>query len=298
MPFLLGYGLPSSLTPQRIKKVLGFARSQEREFEAALDHNAAYVWTQYEAGSDFYQSIHRLLRTSDGREAYTKAKHIFERDKPKRFGRADFFGRLTTDCLQAVLDQESFASVGSIGRNDVGNAQLCTELLARAMAWKYLAEFVWALSAGSKLGDTIVDVIQEHPEVAPFLEEVQAGLVPINDPTEQPRENPLPEQDGEVAVLVENVGEIVTSLDARHLDSTILGDLSDAVERLITIANSRESRHHVTKCLQSRLSRWQETYSDALAATPELEARVSALEIRVAVPRRQSGLARRDPRSL
>ena len=278
MPYFLGYGLPSSLTPERIKKVLSFARSQEREFEGALDENAAFVLSQNDPGHDFYRRIHILLRTETGRDAYARAKHSFEGTKLKRSGRADFFGRLARNCLQEVFDQEVLAEVLENQPEDVGNAQHCRELLARESAWEYLAEFVWALSAGSKTGDSIVDVVREYPEVTPFLEEVQEGLVSIDETAEESAENPLPEEDGEAATLVEKIGNIVGLLDAGHLEATVLGDLDDAVGRLISIAASRENRRHNAQWFQSHLSSWREKHSDAIAIAPEVEDRLAALE--------------------
>ena len=88
MTWLPGYGLPSTLTPERIKDVLKFTKNQERELRTALDCVSAPVWTRTAPSDDFYRRLHDLLRTADGRETYEQARQTFEENKPEWSGLA------------------------------------------------------------------------------------------------------------------------------------------------------------------------------------------------------------------
>ena len=285
MIYRLGYGLPLSMTPERIKKVLGFARSQEREFQTALDRDAASAWAQTGPDDDLYQRLHSLLLTAYGREAFGKARHTFEKIKPKWSRRADFFGRLAEDCLQGALVQEEFTAILDDKPQSVANPQRhhghCKEALARAKAWEKLAEYVWALSAGSKVGDGIIDLLNKHPEVAPFLEEVRAGLVSIDHPSEGSVEEPLPEEDGEAAKLVNDIREIIATLDVEHLEPEVLNGLHRAVRRLTAVAEARKGERRDTERLQLRFSAWRKLHSEALSNASELEDRLVLLNAQV-----------------
>ena len=46
MIYLMGDGLPSTLTPERIRDVLGLAKSHERALKSALDADASPAWTE------------------------------------------------------------------------------------------------------------------------------------------------------------------------------------------------------------------------------------------------------------
>lgn len=45
MIYLIGDGLPSTLTPERIKDVPGLAKSHERALKSTLDASASPAWT-------------------------------------------------------------------------------------------------------------------------------------------------------------------------------------------------------------------------------------------------------------
>ena len=285
MTWLPGYGLPSTLTPERIKDVLKFAKNQERELQTALDCVAAPVWTRTAPGDDFYRRLHGMLRTADGRETYEKARRSFEGNKRAWSGRADFFGCLVDACLREALDPNELAVIlrgepqhAAIPQRLLDN---CRKALARANAWEHLAEFVWASSARLKIGNDIIDALNAYPEVAPFLEEVRAGLVPRDEPPEEPVGEPTSEKDGEAAALVDDVRKAAEDLDAKRLEPSAVGTLDRAVARLVVIAKVREDRREASERLRLRFKDWRESHSEALADASELENRLAALDVQI-----------------
>lgn len=281
MKCLLGNGLPLSLTPERVKEVLRFVKSQEREFREALDHSKHPVWTRNKSGRGFYECIHKLLRTKDGREAYDKARVDFERNKPKRSERANIFRLLANDCVKKISDQEALAAILDDDRGGVEKEQDVKELFAREGAWGYMAEFIWALSIRDNIGDSIVSAIQEYPELLSFLKEVQAGLDFTKESETESVENPPPGEDEEATILVESIKEFIASLDPERLEPAALDDLDHAVQRLRMIADSREGRRHHIQHLQEYLSSWRESHSEAIAITPGIENHLIELEARL-----------------
>ena len=277
MTYRLGNGLPSTLTPERIKDVLKFAPSQEREFRELLDRDDDPAWTQTGQSNDFYSCLHGLLRTENGRNAYEKARNTFEGSKLKRSGRADFFRRLGNSCLQETLDpDEHDATQAGKSHPDV------METLARANAWERLAEFAWVLGIRSGSGDDIIEALDAHPGIASYLEEVRAGLVPIDDSLKEPASvKEASAEEGEAGKLVDRIKGITADLDAEHLDLAALDDLRGSVDRLIAITKARENQRYETEFQQSRILDWRERHAEALADAMGLDDRLTAFDARV-----------------
>ena len=270
----LGRGLPSTLTPERIKDVLKFSTRHEREFKAELDRDDAPDWVRSDPGADFYNRIYGLLRTAAGREAYEKARRAFEGAKSKRSGRADFFRRLEDACLRETLGQDEY-DVFQTGKPFAA----VIEALARSNAWNRLAEFSWASAVRRARGDNdakagVDEALEAYPDIAPYLEEVQEGLAAVDGSEEDPNEDAVAEHIGRIK-------EIAAGLDPEYLDRATLNDLRSSADGLIAIAEARESRRRDTERLRSRLQGWREDRSETLAAEPKLNAILTKLEARI-----------------
>ena len=82
--------------------------------------------------------------------------------------------------------------------------------------------------------------------------------------TEQIMEEPLPEKDGEAALLIQDIRKLAASLSDKHLESSTIDMLNRAVDRLVVIAELRKGKIEAALQLQSRLQAWQESHSGAL----------------------------------
>ena len=274
MSCLLGDGLPSTVTSERIKEILGFRRSQEREFREALDSAEAPVGSQ----DDLYRHLHGLLRTASGRETYGEARRLFEDAKSKRLQRADFFLRLRDACLREAKERSEFDTIPDDQPGSVATLDRCQKAFAQSNAWERLAEFVWASSVEREIGDDIVDTMKTYPEVAPFLEEVRKGLVLANGPSAPPSEIPL--ADSDAAWLVDRIKRAVASLDAERLESATLDSLKKDILHLSEIVEAFASRRRDIERVRSRLSAWLGSHSELLVIAPGLEDRLAMIETR------------------
>ena len=274
MSYLIGDGLPSTLTPGRIKGVLQFAKTQERAFADALERVPSSGWKKTEPSGDFYTRLHVLLSTSEGRTTYESAKKIFEGEKRKRYGRADLPGRLIKVCLESAPSSTEPGFDHLISRP---NRDDYRSALAQTGKWDLLAEFVWAQSVTLDSGDYLLDALERHPETATFLEDVRAGLRLVSNRSEEP--NPTDDKEGtEATALVEKIKERVSTLNAGRMDLELLQTLDQHVGRLIKIAEAREAQRRNIEQLRSRISAWREAYSEALADAQELATALGKLE--------------------
>lgn len=291
--YLLGYGLPTTLSPERIKDVLDLARSHTRELVQALDRDAAPAWKRTDPDADFYARLQELIRTADGRKAYEKAKRDFESAKPKRSGRADLIRRLGKDCYRRVLDPSQVDS-GKRGElspdvkekyaeeNAWGHLAEFEEKFVEAGAWEFFAELLWAEGVlQSGIGDGIVKALDEFPDLAPYLEEVQAGLVPVDDPLEESE----PEEEA-VETLVADFKKTAADIEVKNLDFAALEKLSRLTSILIVTAKAQKNkaekqRRDEADRLRERISDWRQRHVAALIDAPELNERLAALDRRI-----------------
>jgi len=263
-----GDGLPSTVTAERIKNVLGLARSHERSLRAALDATASPAWTGTDSHDDLYERLRALLTTAEGQKAYEEARFVFEEGKAKRLGRADFLVRLVKSCWKEVLGQPEVMGYAHYSDQDL------IERLAQDNAWGRLAEVAWA--AGLMSGDSshVVDVIDAYPEARPYLEDVQAGLMRIED-DEEPS---LPEEDGEAGERIGHIRQVAESLDADHLKEQELLSLVRAARRLVEIARARNIRDRDISLQRAQIEDWKTRHMETVAGTAPVEEALRVLE--------------------
>ncbi len=281
MKYLPGYGLPSTLTPGRIREVLGFAKSHEREFEAALD--AVVVARPRAAGGEpdreLYERLHRLLRSAEGRAIYGRAREKFE-SKRKRSGRADLFLRLIDSCLSTALDADEGKAVKARMSAGATFTDICKPL-ALASAWERLAEFAWALAINTNSRGGLIDALDSWPDAAPFLKDVRVGVVPHDKPEEELE--PPPEKEGEATSLIVGIKTAAAALDTRFLDSPTIDPLVQAVGRLLEISRARARAATATLTqLQGWLDERSDVVDDILLSDSALDSRMTALKRRAA----------------
>ena len=259
------------MTAARIKAVLGLAKSHERALTTALDAKASLTWTGTTPEGDLYERLRTLLGTIKGRNAYEKARSDFEKIKTKRIRRADFFSRLVESCRKEALGQSGAGGYGCSYDGDL------IELFAEGNAWARLAEVIWAESV--MIGDTehFLDVIADYPELRPYLEEVQAGLIQAEDDEDAP----IPENEGETAELADHIRRIAENLDVEHLDEREMRTLSIAGLRLANIAKARNIRDHDISLQRAQVEEWETRHADAISGADMVADALAVLKVRV-----------------
>ncbi len=274
MSYLLGDGLPSTLTPGRLKEVLQFAKTQERAFAEALEHVSSSTWKKTVSTGDFYTRLHVLLSTAEGRTNYESAKEVFERGKRKRHGRADLPRRLRKACLGNAQNSTELGVDHLISRpnaDDYGSA------LAQTGKWDRFAEFVWAQSVLFDSADYLLDALERHPDAETFLKDVRAGLHFDSDRSEE--QHPTDDNERiEATALIEKIQARAATLSAGRLEPDLLQTLGQHVGQLIKIAESREAQRRNIQQQKSRISAWRESYSEVLADAQELATTFGRLE--------------------
>ena len=260
-----GNGLPSTVTPDRIKDVLEFANSQQREFEEALDECDHPDWRKSrESGHDFYSRIHGLLGTVAGRKAYENARSVFESAKRRRGGRADFFLRLAVDYAREVLSSDELEEFRSGGSSDVIN-----RVLAESTSLERLDEFIWATGILKDLrgGGGEADNTDDVPKDYPVVKDVKAKSV---------SETEVKSEVSEVSQDVDYIRKCANDLDSEALDLAALKNIRDRADRLIASAEAQKDAHR--KRQGSRLKDWRNQHSGALVDAGRLEAVLTKIE--------------------
>ena len=279
--YRLGEGLPSGITPGRIKSILAFVKSQEREFEDALNQTGGPVWKNIPLDKEFCERIQYLLISDAGRAAYIKAKNRFEQNKPKRKGRADFFHRLKQDCLKSLSQRDQTPSDGDTANNSNGEPLDSYLVFIRNNAWQLMAEYVWAQCVESGLGDDIANALKQHPQLSQFLSEVEVKpeINPESNTTDSKETNDhlVGELPGEVERLVKNITKDVRSIEPTSLDSELLVKIISRINRLAAISETRQAKMRAANVLKSRIAEWQESLSEGISKAPELAERIAAL---------------------
>ena len=261
-------------------------KSQEREFEDALNQTGGSVWKDIPLDKEFYERIQCLLISDAGRAAYIKAKNRFEQNKPKRKGRADFFHRLKQDCLKSLSQRDQMPSDGDIVNNPNGEPPDSYLVFVRNNAWELMAEYVWAQCVESGLGDDIANALKQHPQLSQFLSEVDINpdINPESNITDSKKTNEhlVEELPGEVERLVKNITKDVRSLEPTRLDSGLLARITSRISRLAVISEIRQAKMRTANVLKSRIAEWQENHSEGISNAPELAERIAALTSAVA----------------
>ena len=269
--YLLGDGVPSSITPARIKSILRLAKTQERAFEDALDRCAGLIWTNNLTDHGFYERIRNLLGSESGRNAYSMAQRKFEENKPKRVGRVDFFARLKQDCTDSLSNHDIHpldgADVGE-NNNDIGFPY---SAFAQNNNWQQMAEYIWAQCVITKSSDEIAIAINKYPELDEFLSAVKTVPIYTKDNSKKSEDKPTTEESGEVERLVALTEEAVGSIEPASLNLDLLTKIYDAIGRLISISEMREVNSQFIDSVKSRVLNWQERHSEEISNAPELE---------------------------
>ena len=270
MTYRMGDGLPSTLTAERIKAVLGLVKSHECALKAVLDADASRARIETDSDGDLYQRLRALLATNKGRDAYEKARSTFEEAKSKRFGRANFLDRLVESCRQEVLGQSGAREYGDLSDRDLIGR------LSEENAWTRLAELVWARSLMDGGAIAVLDAMAAYPEVRPYLEEVHAGLRQAEDDGEAP----LPEEEGEAAAAADRIRRIAERLDASHLNEGDLLALSKAALHLVDIAKAQSIRDRDVSLHRAQVEDWETRHTEAIAGVVVTGA-LAALKARI-----------------
>lgn len=266
----LGNGLPSTLTPARIKAVLALAKSHERILKESLDGDSSPAWTATESDGDFYERLRALIATVEGRTSYEKARSDFENQKAKLAGRADFFRRLMKDCLKEASRNSKATDDGNDFERDP------IQRLVAASAWARVGEALWAESLIFGDAERLHDALSRYPELLPYLEEVQAGLTK----QESDEFEFASEEEGEASELVDRMRRVAEDLDSDRLNERELQGLSFDSWRLAEIAKARGLQKRVRSSLITQVGDWEEKHAehrsaDAIAnALTELKMRI------------------------
>lgn len=264
----LGNGLPSTLTPERIRGVLKFAKSQEKEFREILDSDDALPCRQANSSKDLYDRLHGLLRTVDGRRAYETARSDFENAKRKRLGRADLLVHLWKDVSRTLFGARESVSV------QIDEYQLdISDLIVQNEAWDHIAEYLWLWCALRErnddvaAGDVIIENLDRYPNLEPYLEEVRKGL------------------DGErtASSLIDDIRNIVADLDAERLDKEALDELHRLVQALSAIAETTDRERQEAEELRGLITDWCERHADEVEKSEKIGEYVSKIEALVEI---------------
>ena len=269
--YRLGDGVPSSITPERVKSILRLAKTQERALVDALDRCAGHIWTNNLTDHEFYERIRNLLGSEAGRKAYGIAQRKFEENKPKRVGRVDFFARLKQDCANSLPNHDIHLLDGGDvdeNNNDIG---LPYSAFAQNNKWQQMAECIWAQCVITKSGDKIAIAINKYPQLNKFLSAVKTVPIHTKDNSEKSDNKPIKEESGEVERLVALTAEAVGSIEPKSLNLDLLTKIYAAIGRLISISEMREANLQRINSVKSCIMSWQERHSEEISNVPELE---------------------------
>lgn len=272
MGYEFGSGLPKSLDAERLRAVLDFRKSQERNFRTALDRAGSPAWKRTDPEwmgngeeSDFYARLLALLRSVEGRFAWIEAENVFEGGKKKRGARANVFVRLS-----ASIRHELERRVGDLPAPVPGGGWGgVIDSVAELLPADRLAELTWALSWPVRDADGLVFAVERHPGIRPGLEEVLTGLTPVDDPD--------PDKEPESAALLASLA--VAALDVESVKADDLDMLDSAAGRLNKIVSMRRAAFERPAAL---LREWRERQADKVGEFEALAPLLAPLERRVA----------------
>ena len=270
----LGDGIPSTITPERIRGILKFAKSQEKEFRETLDQDNSPAWRRTTSTHDLYRRLHDMIQTVDGRQVYERVRVIFEKAKRKRSGRADLLKLLWKDVSGIALGANDPVPFGKDGL-----LLYVSEKITLHESWDRVAELLWSHCAlherdkGIPSGNFIVEVLNRNSELGPYLAEVQDGLL-IGDtyPTQK-----MANGERNASTLINDITVIVTSLDPEYLDRDALDRLHRLVQNLCVIAETAEQERHTIENLRLLISEWRDSHHDKIDKSAKISAYISKL---------------------
>lgn len=254
----IGNGIPSSVTPDRIRATLDLANSHERLIKEALDASATVAWMDTGPDDDIYARFAALFATPQGRDAYEAARSRFEQSKARLAGRADFLERLVDSCRV-----QAFGNAFRMSGEESDNAILI-ERLVEQEAWAHVAEVVWATAIGSGDAGLLLDTANKHPQTEDYLQQVLDGLGPE-------RERGGSSGIGDRAAAADLVQRLRTSaeaLDASRLDESLLRSIADCAEHLIEVARADGVRARAIESQRAVVRDWQARHQGSAAETP------------------------------
>ena len=283
--YLIGDGMPSSVTPNRVKKILAFAKSQEREFKDALDRNGDPLWTTDLIKPGFYERLQLLLTTKYGRIVYDNARKRFEESKPKRTGRANFFKRLEQNCLHSLSDNKPSSPSKYDLQPTNDNLDDRTTEFARKGEWKLMSEYIWAKCVIAQSGDDLANAIDKYPKLTEFLSAVTINQISkIDDSVVTAAAQSMDEKSGEVEQLIEAIAQAINSVNPNQLELHLLVEIGTKLNRLSIIAEKRNIINQNTFALSSKISDWKKRNFKVLSGIHEIESRFNLLESSAANP--------------
>ena len=281
MNYALGYGLPTPLTPERIRDVLDLASSHQRLFAEELDRGDFPGWRGAAPGTadrskapGLYTRLQGLLRSAEGRAEYQRAVRAFESRKSKLEGRANIFVKLLTPHLEDLVVEGDSPNDDS----DVpGAADDIVERLASKGAWERLSEVLWAAAVQFRNVDRLRACMDRYPDVRPHLEDVAAGLVPL-DAGHESLPDLAPPSAGNSGTPVAAVLSAVKNLDRKRLGADDVRALDGAAKLLASIIEGR--RGALERALE-RLDAWRSGHADTVSAVDAMDGRISRLRASV-----------------
>lgn len=280
MNYALGYGLPSTLTPDRIRNVLDLAESHKRLLGNELARGDHPAWRRTASGpagrsraAGFYARLQGLLRSAEGRIAYQRAVEAFESRKSKLGGRANIFFKL----LKPYIGDRVVEGNLPDSENEIsGMVDDIAEALATEGAWEKLSEVLWLGAILSRSAGRLRACMDRYPDVQPYLEDVAAGLVPLEAGQENPPD-PVPSgKSPETAAAA--VLSAVENLDRESLGPSDVQALDAAAKRLASIV---EAHRGVLERALEHLDAWQSEQADAVSAVDAMDGRISRLRASV-----------------
>ena len=253
----VGDGLPSTLTAERIKAVLGLEKNHERILKEALDAKASPVWRATDQDADLYERLCALVATVDGRDAYEQARRDFEDREPNWLGKADLYRCLLQDCQKTTTSNFSICAIHGYDFD----ADLILRLAAEG-AWTCLAEVVWVESLIFEDADQLINASTTYPDILTHLESVQAGLIRENDNI-----RPILEEEEEANQLIQRMNLLANALEADNLKARELQVLSLYLRRLTELARMRTHQDHRRSLLKTQIERWEESHAEQIGKT-------------------------------
>lgn len=281
MSYAPGYGLPSTLTPDRIRDVLDLAGSHKRLLGNELDRGDSPAWRRTASGSagrgaepDFYVRLQGLLQSAEGRIAYRRAVEAFEsRKKSKLRGRANIFFKLLKPHIE---DRVVEGNLPDSEAEIAGMVDDIVEALAAEGAWEGLSEMLWLGAVLLRNADRLRACMDRYPDVQPYLGDVAAGLVPMETGQEGMPDSAPSGKSSETAAVT--VLSAVENLDCESLGPSDLRALDAAAKRLASIVKAH--RGALERMLE-RLDAWQSEQADAVSAFAAMGSRISRLRASV-----------------
>ena len=283
--------LPRSLTPRRLREILGLTKQQINRLAKALNDRAAGTW-QVEGynESEFGTVLADFIGTKEGLEQFQEAAREVELKVPK--------WHLTLDTgifhsvLDRFLDDPEFRTIfpdGEAARIEPGDHEDIRRFLAEGEHWPQLAEFAWATALGSASTVFLEESARSYIDVAAELSDVLAsmggpGAVPgVQDEAEPAAAGESEDSDGslgEVEAVVKSIREHVRKIRADAPDLALLDELVADVGKLGELAAEFKQEREV-EILLAKFDGVSANFAGTIAAL-EIGGKLEGLRGRVA----------------